>query len=38
MKAIWFNEKKIEWPLDERLNFEEINFWEELEGVLENIN
>ena len=37
MKAIWFNEKKIDWPLDDRLNFEEINFWEELEGALENI-
>ena len=31
MKAIWFNEKKIDWPLDEKLNFKEINFWKELE-------
>ena len=38
MKAIWFNEKKIDWPLDEKLNFKEINFWKELEKALENIN
>ena len=38
MKAIWFNEKELDWPLDEKLNFKEINFWKELEGALENIN
>ena len=38
MKAIWFNEKKIDWPLDERPDFKEINSWMKLEETLENIN
>ena len=38
MKAIWFNEKKDNWPFEEILDFEEIYYWKELEQVLEKIN
>jgi len=38
MKAIWFNKKKLNWPLNERPDFEEIYSLQELERTLENFN
>jgi len=37
MQAIWFNEKKIIWPLDNVKGFQEITSWHELEGALNSI-
>ena len=37
MKAIWFNEKRITWPLGGVKEYQEINSWNELEGVLDSI-
>ena len=34
MKAVWFNEKKIDWPLN-GIKVKEINEWSELEGALQ---
>ena len=36
MKSIWFNEKGIDWPLDEKPDFKEVSSWAELEGTLES--
>ena len=36
MKSIWFNEKELDWPLDEKPNFKEVNSWSELERTVEN--
>jgi len=36
MKSIWFNEKELDWPLDEKPNFKEVNSWFELERTLES--
>ena len=36
MKSIWFNEKGIDWPLEEKSDFKEVSSWAELEGTLES--
>ena len=36
MKSIWFNEKELDWPLDEKTNFKEVSSWAELERTLES--
>ena len=36
MKSIWFNEKGVDWPLDEKPDFKEVSSWAELEGTLES--
>ena len=36
MKSIWFNEKELDWPLDEKPNFKEVNSWSELERTVES--
>tara|TARA_Y100000590_G_scaffold427597_1_gene537937 strand:- start:60 stop:758 length:699 start_codon:yes stop_codon:yes gene_type:complete len=36
MKSIWFNEKGLDWPLDEKINFKEVCSWAELEGTIES--
>ena len=36
MKSIWFNEKGVDWPLDEKPDFKEVKSWDELEGTLES--
>ena len=38
MKAIWFNEKGIDWPLDKKADFEEISSWNQLEETLESFS
>ena len=36
MKSIWFNEKGVDWPLDEKPDFKEVKSWDELEGTIES--
>ena len=36
MKSIWFNEKEIDWPFDEKPYFYEVSSWSELERILES--
>jgi putative hydrolase of the HAD superfamily len=38
MKAIWFNEKGMDWPLDKKADFEEISSWNQLEETLESFS
>ena len=38
MKAIWFNKKGIDWPLDKKADFEEISSWNQLEETLESFS
>ena len=36
MKSIWFNEKGLDWPLDKKTNFKEVNSWFQLEKTIES--